>query len=144
MKADDEKKLAERKRHAKVARDALGENLRAIRKKKKWAQAKLAEITGLSVNEIGGMERKKIVPSLGVLMALSNGLGISISRLITPGIWSSAWDGEPVVAEEKIMLEELAELDEGERRYLVRMMRLAIAHRRESLDSHETWKIQLP
>lgn len=35
MKADDEKKLAERKRHAKVARDALGENLRAIRKKKK-------------------------------------------------------------------------------------------------------------
>lgn len=141
MKADDEKKLAERKRHAKVARDALGENLRAIRKKKKWAQAKLAEITGLSVNEIGG---KKIVPSLGVLMALSNGLGISISRLITPGIWSSAWDGEPVVAEEKIMLEELVELDEGERRYLVRMMRLAIAHRRESLDSHETWKIQLP
>lgn len=88
MKADDEKKLAERKRHAKVARDALGENLRAIRKKKKWAQAKLAEITGLSVNEIGGLERKKIVPSLGVLMALSNGLGISISRLITPGIWS--------------------------------------------------------
>ena len=78
MKADDEKKLAERKRHAKVARDALGENLRAICKKKKWAQAKLAEITGLSVNEIGGLERKKIVPSLGVLMALSNGLGISI------------------------------------------------------------------
>ena len=39
--------------------------------KKKWAQAKQAEITGLSVNEIGGLERKKIVPSLGVLMALS-------------------------------------------------------------------------
>ena len=51
MKADDEKKLAERKWHAKVARDALGENLRAIRKKKKWAQAKLAEITGLDTPE---------------------------------------------------------------------------------------------
>ena len=43
MKADDEKKLAERKRHAKVARDALGENLRAIR----MTQAILRERKGM-------------------------------------------------------------------------------------------------
>lgn len=46
MKADDEKKLAERKWHAKVARDALGENLRAIRKEKE-----------MGTGEIGGDHR---------------------------------------------------------------------------------------
>ena len=44
----------------------LAHNLKTIREKRKLSQQAVADLCGLSVNEIGRIERRKIVPRLDV------------------------------------------------------------------------------
>ena len=48
------------------------------------SQDKLAEKSGLSVNEIGKIESKQANPCLEVLAALAKGFGIPPERLLDP------------------------------------------------------------
>lgn len=77
-------KKGEWKQEAKILQGILGTNVRALRIKGEMSQDKLAEKSGLSVNEIGKIESKQANPCLEVLAALAKGFGIPPERLLDP------------------------------------------------------------
>ena len=79
-----EKSKNERNEGARELCAILAHNVKELRKRKTLSQEKLSEITGLSVNEIGRIERNKTITGLGVLHALAKGLDISPERLLDP------------------------------------------------------------
>ena len=79
-----EKSKNERNEGARDLCAILAHNVKELRKRKTLSQEKLSEITGLSVNEIGRIERNKTITGLGVLHALAKGLDISPERLLDP------------------------------------------------------------
>lgn len=83
-----EKSKNERNEGARELCAILAHNVKELRKRKTLSQEKLSEITGLSVNEIGRIERNKTITGLGVLHALAKGLDISPERPVGPPIGS--------------------------------------------------------
>lgn len=61
----------------------LGEQVRQLRKGRKWSQQKLSDISGLAVRTISRIERGVMNPSFEVLAALVDVLGISFDFLFT-------------------------------------------------------------
>ena len=59
----------------------LGEQVRQLRKGRKWSQQKLSDISGLAVRTISRIERGVMNPSFEVLAALVDVLGISFDFL---------------------------------------------------------------
>ena len=61
----------------------LGEQVRQLRKGRKWSQQKLSDISGLAVRTISRIERGVMNPSFEVLATLVDVLGISFDFLFT-------------------------------------------------------------
>lgn len=62
--------------------DSVGGNIRKYRQIKKLRQEDLAELTNLSPNYIGMIERGEKIPSLETLIAIVNALGISADMVL--------------------------------------------------------------
>ena len=61
----------------------LGEQVRQLRKGRKWSQQKLSDISGLAVRTISRIERGVMNPYFEVLATLVDVLGISFDSLFT-------------------------------------------------------------
>lgn len=65
---------------------SLGENLKALRKKKGWTQQQLAEVAGIKLTHISTLEKNDSDPKLSTIGKLIEALGCSANDLIvTPG-----------------------------------------------------------
>ena len=62
--------------------ESIGKNLRKYRKAKHLSQEELGEMTNLSGNYIGMLERGKKVPALETFIELANALGVSADTLL--------------------------------------------------------------
>ena len=62
--------------------ELFGRTLREIRTRKALSQEQLAELTGLSANFVGEMERGLKAPGLAVIVRLSRALGVSVDELL--------------------------------------------------------------
>lgn len=62
--------------------DSVGGNIRKYRQIKKLRQEDLAELTDLSPNYIGMVERGEKIPSLETLIAIVNALGVSADMVL--------------------------------------------------------------
>lgn len=67
---------------AQTVAEVFGTSLRQIRREKGLSQERLAELTGLSTNFIGEMERGLKAPGLTVVVRLSVALGTSVQELL--------------------------------------------------------------
>lgn len=61
----------------------LGNQVRQLRKGRKWSQQKLSDVSGLAVRTISRIERGVMNPSFEVLATLVDVLGISFDFLFT-------------------------------------------------------------
>jgi len=62
--------------------ELFGASLRRVRLEKGFSQERLAELTGLSTNFVGEMERGLKAPGLTVVVRLSRALGTSVHDLL--------------------------------------------------------------
>ena len=60
----------------------LGERIRQLRKKMRWKQGTLSEVTGLSIPYISDIERDVVNPSLKVLKRIAEAFDLHISSLL--------------------------------------------------------------
>ena len=60
----------------------IGKNIRRYRLTRNLRQEDLAEMTNLSVNYIGALERGEKVPSLETFISITNALGVSADMLL--------------------------------------------------------------
>jgi transcriptional regulator with XRE-family HTH domain len=60
----------------------FGASLRRVRREKGLSQERLAELTGLSTNFVGEMERGLKAPGLTVVVRLARALGTSVHDLL--------------------------------------------------------------
>lgn len=63
----------------------IGENIKKYRKLKKMKQTDLAEVTGITQNNISRYENGKIIPSTKNLALIASALGVDFSDLIDKG-----------------------------------------------------------
>ena len=63
----------------------LGENIKRLRKKKKWSQTDLAEKIGSHLSHVNRIETGKYRPSLPVLIKLAESLEVSLDTLVNGG-----------------------------------------------------------
>ena len=61
----------------------FGERVRALRKRKGWTQAEMADFLGIDRSYLAGIESGKRNLSLLNIKVISDGLGISLSKLFT-------------------------------------------------------------
>lgn len=62
--------------------ELFGASLRRIRTDKGLSQERVAELTGLSTNFVGEMERGLKAPGLVVIVRLARALGVSVQELL--------------------------------------------------------------
>ena len=62
-------------------RAIFGKNIKAIRSRRNWSQADLAEYADISINYLGDIERGKKWPHPDTLSKLADALGIKIFEL---------------------------------------------------------------
>ena len=62
--------------------ESIGRNIRKFRLMRKLRQEDLAEITGLSTNYIGAVERGEKIPSLETFIDILNALSISADMVL--------------------------------------------------------------
>ncbi len=102
--------------------ESIGKNIRRIRKTKKLRQEDLAELTGLSTNYIGSMERGEKVPSLETFITIANCLEVSSDILLADVIRT----GYTVKA--SLLSEQMAELSERERNRICDVVTTLLKH----------------
>ena len=68
--------------------ETIGKNIRKYRKAKKLSQESLAEMTELSTNYIGLVERGKKVPALDTFLRIANALEVSADMLLEDVIYN--------------------------------------------------------
>jgi len=69
--------------------ETIGINIRKYRKQKKLRQEQLAEMTGLSTNYIGMMERGEKIPALETFLRIANALEVSADMLLADVLYST-------------------------------------------------------
>lgn len=74
-----------RKPKAPKLRQALADNLRSERARRRWTQEELAEHAGISRVYVGSIEQAKFSCSLDVLEQLAAGLKVDPRDLLAPG-----------------------------------------------------------
>lgn len=62
--------------------ELFGASLRRVRHERGLSQERLAELTGLSTNFVGEMERGLKAPGLTVIVRLARALGMSVHELL--------------------------------------------------------------
>lgn len=61
----------------------LGRRIRDLRKRKRLTQEKLAEVAGVDVKYLGGIERGTENPSIGILDRLARALSVKVHQMLT-------------------------------------------------------------
>ena len=61
---------------------ALGKQIAKLRREREVSQEDFAEICGLHRTAIGLLERGKSIPRLDTLLCVSQGLGVTVSKLL--------------------------------------------------------------
>ena len=64
-------------------REILAQNVKQIKKERGLTQFDLSELTGLSVREIGKIERSQVSITLDTLQKLADGLGVTVIKMIS-------------------------------------------------------------
>lgn len=100
----------------------IGANLRKCRKAKKLRQEDLAELTGLSTNYIGSMERGEKLPSLETFIAIVNALGVSSDQVLADVVET----GYTVRA--SVLSEKLASVSQEDRNRIVDVVETLLKH----------------
>lgn len=67
---------------ANKAYQALGAQIRALRKKRGWSQEELAHHAGVHVTYLSGLERGHRNPSLNIIVQLASALKVTPSELL--------------------------------------------------------------
>jgi len=62
--------------------EVLGQRMRELREKKGISQEDFAEFCGLHRTAVGLLERGKSIPRLDTLLIISQGLGVTVSKLL--------------------------------------------------------------
>lgn len=83
----------------KSTRNCVGEKIRAFRKEKGFTQSQLAEITKLSDNFIGYIERGETTPSLHSLERIAQALSVELQDLFE--VNKKEFNGKPATRDEK-------------------------------------------
>lgn len=65
---------------------AFAKRLRELRIERGLSQAKLARKTGVNLSYLNKLERAEAAPGLDLVARLADGLGVSVSDLVSPGI----------------------------------------------------------
>ncbi len=65
------------------SKDLLGRRIRDLRKRKRLTQERLAEMAGVDVKYLGGIERGTENPSIGILDRLAKGLSVKVHQILT-------------------------------------------------------------
>jgi len=61
----------------------LGKRIRELRKQKQWSIVQLADASGISKSHVSQIERGEIGnPTIGVMSAIADGLGIRLAELV--------------------------------------------------------------
>jgi len=97
----------------------LGEHIMLLRKQKRLSQAALGKEIGTSGDIIGRYERNIMIPSIEVIMKISDSLGISIDYLV--GKTSLELD-ESVLKR----LEDISSLSDENKSFIFRMIDMAL------------------
>lgn len=63
--------------------ESVGRNIRKFRKERHLRLEQLAEMTGLSTNYVGSIERGEKVPSFESFITIINALGVSADMVLT-------------------------------------------------------------
>ena len=71
-----------RKKKDEVVQQALGQQIRKLREKKKWSQEDFAARSGLHRTFVGNIERGLKNATLLTLLMISQALGIKVSELL--------------------------------------------------------------
>ncbi len=61
----------------------LGKRVRALRLERQWTQVEMAEMLGVDRSYLSEIETGKKDPSMRVLKPIADGLGMSLSRLLS-------------------------------------------------------------
>lgn len=84
-------------------RQAVAENLRAIREQRRISLEAAAQLTGVSKSMLGQIERAEVNPTISVLWRIAGGMKVSFSTLISPPLDAQAAlspCGTPMVEDE--------------------------------------------
>lgn len=65
-----------------AAEDRIGENVRAVRSRRRWSQTELADRAGLSRGSVTGLETGTRRVTFGDLWALTRALGVDLATLV--------------------------------------------------------------
>ena len=79
-----------------INKKAFGKKIKAAREKFKFTQFELAEKIGISPNFLGDIERGKKLPSLNVLITISNTLKISLDSLFSESLSNTLEEPEEI------------------------------------------------
>lgn len=98
----------------------LAENLKRLRKEKRWSQTQLAEHIGSHLSHINRIETGKYNPSLDVVQKLAKALDVTIDYLVS----NTAEDLREVHIEDKSLLERVKLIDSLEEEDKMALMRV--------------------
>ena len=101
----------------------LGENIRKYRKQKGLRQETLAEMSDLSTNYIGMIERGEKVPSLESFINIANSLEVSADILLS-GILKKGY-----TVKESVLAEKLDGLSAKEKQKIYDVIETLLGHR---------------
>lgn len=101
---------------------ALGQRIRAQRKKLNLTQEQLAEKINVSTTYMGFVERGERSITLGKLTVLANVLGVSVDYLLSDTVPSNA------SSKEVLWLQLLASASEEEQNLIIDMAKLILNH----------------
>ena len=113
-------------------RAALSRNLRQLKEERKLTQDQLAEMTGLSLNEVARILKETVNPQLSLMVGLANGLGVPLTQLLDLTINPAdliRFDCQDVAG---IIEQELATLPLEEQQHICRMVCLEASHFRNT------------
>ncbi len=102
--------------------ETIGLNIRKYRNKKKLRQDQLAELTGLSTNYIGMLERGEKIPALETFLKIANALEVSSDMLLADVLYNS------YTVKDSLLAEKLDGLNEADRKEIYAVIDTMIKH----------------
>lgn len=103
--------------------ESIGKNLRKYRLQKKLRQEDLAELTGLSANYIGMVERGEKVPALETFITILNALEVS-ADVVLADVLATGYR-----VKDSLLAEKIASLSKNERERIYAVIDILIQHK---------------
>ena len=102
--------------------ESIGKNLKKYRLQKKLRQEDLAELTGLSANYIGMVERGEKVPALETFITILNALEVS-ADVVLADVLATGYR-----VKDSLLAEKIASLSKNERERIYAVIDALIQH----------------